>query len=100
MNPLERAVAANAAQRTGVPVPHPEQVPIGIQLGIGPNWQPAPGGWRWSKLRSTDGTPVHVLILDTVAGSCGLAMSPDDLRRFLATGQEELSGIVVPEVKL
>lgn len=100
---------ARLPTRTGLPMPvidlreppmpdngeHREPT-IGERLGLGHHWQPAPASWEWVRLPRVGADPLHVLKLHTVGGVTGVVFEGEALRRLLAQGQEQLSGLHVP----
>ena len=76
-------------------------MPVGRQIGLGHNWAPATTSWRFANLSGVDGQRIHVVVFDTVAGSFGVAMSDDDLRRFAQQCLQAGSGIeIVRDLRL
>lgn len=86
---------------TDQPTPQPpEAVPgqptLGDTLGLGPAWRPAPASWKLHPLAASDGSRAFALVLHTVGGSAGAAMTEDNLRELVRQAQELLSGVIIP----
>lgn len=71
------------------------QTPIGVTLGLGPAWQPAPGSCEIVPLTTNDGSAIFVLKLNTVGGAMALAMTRDDLRQLADQALEQTTGLSV-----
>lgn len=69
--------------------------PIGLQLGLGPHWQPAPFSWAWFPLNAEDGSRRVALKVEHVAGTLGVVFDTDSLLRFGNQAAEQATGLVV-----
>ena len=81
--------------RTTVTAVSDAPVPVGVQLGLGPQWTPSPTSWRFASVTAADGQKLHVVAFDTVAGTFGVAMTDDALRRFAQQCLQAGSGIEI-----
>lgn len=72
----------------------PQPPPIGVQLGLGPAWQPQGFGWDWQKGMGPKGT-MHILRIHTAFGSIGLALDDEGLAAFVRIAQEHKSGLSI-----
>lgn len=64
------------------------QDPLAV-LGLGPKWLPGPSDYKWAKINTPEGPPIHVLRVFTVGGSMGIAMTTEQLVAFAAAAQAE-----------
>lgn len=70
---------------------------LGVALGLGPNWQPGSCSWEWHELGTANGGKVYAFKINTVGGTMGMVLAPDDLRTLLAQITERLTGLVVAQ---
>lgn len=73
----------------------PAQVPIGVQLGLGPLWQPSQQGYNWIKLSAPDGSPMYVLIVSGVTGTYGFSLDYGAMEAFMLKAREVFTGLTV-----
>lgn len=67
-------------------------------LGLPATFAPAPFLWHLAKLDGmtpTGPNVLHVIVIDTSAGTVGLAIAPDDLARFIRDLQEQQTGLTI-----
>lgn len=68
---------------------------LGDQLGLGPQWAPAPAAWGVAPLTAADGSKVYVLLLHTAGGSMGAAFTAEGIRALVAGLTEQVSGLTI-----
>lgn len=86
-----------SAKKFRLPPPaNPTPQPIGVKLGVGPAWQPGlPGGLDVVTLKAPGQPDVYVVRMFTSGGGMALAVTADELRRFITQAEQELTGLTI-----
>lgn len=100
----------NEAVQPGPPMGNPWAA-VGVQLGLGPAWQPGPASWQLGELTmprvddegvpmvDADGDPVKeravVLVIHTGSGTVGIVLNGDAPARLADQLYQQHSGLVI-----